>query len=110
MQGTIISLKADGTKQVTNLNRAPTLDDIKSAIGGGHIELVSTFNAFRHEGNYFACAVFCDEEGKIKQLPVNKYATVLWANILRCEYSEMLDYIAGDIAIVFGDSEFESEL
>lgn len=77
MRGTIISLKVDGTKQVTVLDRALTLDDIKAAIGGGPIEMVPNFNAFRHDGNYMACVAFCDEEGKIKQLPINKYATML---------------------------------
>jgi len=106
MQGFIVTLKVDGSQQVTKLDRATTLDDLQTAIGGGSIEIVPRFNAFRFEGNYLECVAFCDEEGKIKNFPINKYATMKWAILLEREYSEMPDYLAGDIAVVFGDAEF----
>lgn len=110
MQGTIITLKIDGSQLVTKLNRAPQLEDIKAAIGGGSIEIVPRFDRFQYEGNLIECVAFCDDEGKMKNLPVNVYATHKWAIMHNCDVEQLGDYLAGDIAIVFGDAEFMSEL
>lgn len=110
MIGTIISLKIDGSQQVTKLDRAPKLEDIQAAIGGGDIEIVPHFDKIMYEGKYIECVAFCDEEGKLKGLPINSYATHKWAILLGCDKDQIGDYLVGDIAIVFGDVEFMSEL
>lgn len=110
MNGTIITLKVNGSKVITKLDRASTLEDIQAAIGGGHIEFVPRFDRINAEGNYYECVAFCDEEGKQKGLPVNTFATQLWAIILNRNVNQLGDYLAGDIAIVFGDAEFMEAL
>lgn len=57
-----------------------TLEELKAFIGGGYLESVFL-------GDYI---LFCDEEGKIKNLPYNDSATQLLS-----EYG-IVDFICGD--------------
>lgn len=62
-----------------------TLEELKEYIGGGYIEYVSL------PGDK---ALICDEEGKLKNLPVNSVASY--------EYGRYLlgDIICGDVVII----------
>jgi hypothetical protein len=117
MQGTIIKLNVDGTREMTIVNGPPPLDKLKWAIDGGPLELVPLFNTYSHDDRIVKCTVFCDEEGKNKKLPINHDATILWdAALLRAGHpglilgDNMADVLVGPIAVVFGDEEFMSNL
>lgn len=110
MKGTIITLRPDGSTSVLDLHRTATLDHIKTAIGGGHIEVVPGFTSIESQGHLVSCVVFCDEDGKRKNLPLNAPGTVLWGKCLGLHIAKMRDHLVGNIAIVFGDAEFMEAL
>jgi hypothetical protein len=100
MNGTLTVIPADGGDiRITTLTRAPTLADLQAGIGGGYIETVPFFN--NYEGK--PCVAFCDEEGKMKRLPLNFRANELWR-------FGGFDWLAGDVIIVQGDDEFRAAL
>lgn len=118
MNGTIIELFVDGTLKVTKVTGKPTLEKLKAGIGGGHIELVPMFNSYEFEGELVDCVAFCDEEGKLKSMPINRQATLLWHRALRrarhpglvAQSGNLVDVLVGTIAVVFGDKRFMEEL
>lgn len=103
MQGTILKIKADGTIHPSSVNGPPKLELLKEAIGGGWLEAVPYFNKIVYDGKLVTCIVFCDEEGKLKEFPLNTLATNLWYVSMG---QSVPDVLVGDIAIVFGDKEF----
>jgi len=97
MKGTVLTIFADGLEVAKEYDRAPTLTELQDAVGGGYIEAVPKFEEFRG----VVCVVFCDEEGKLKGLPVNMKATTHWNQNVRTD-----DFLVGPIAICYGDDEF----
>ena len=65
--------------------RAFTLPEMRELLGGGYLELVARLPDGR--------VAWCDEEGKLKGLPVNRIASALLAPQLRG------DYIVGPLLI-----------
>jgi hypothetical protein len=113
VRGTILSYRPESIEpSIRNVVGPPTLEDLKAAIGGGYIEAVPYFWTVDHRGVEHRCVAFCDEEGKLKGMPVNPFATALWDLAIRrvkgvgCEP----DFLVGRIAVVFGDPEFMEEL
>lgn len=85
------------------LNRAPTLKQLQKAVGG-YIELIPQFTTLGGS----PCHAFCNEEGKLKGLPINRRATQLWHDALPSpgllgEGGALVDYLVGPIAVVIGD-------
>ena len=92
----------------------------------GYIEAVPHFDSIEHGGETHRCVAFCNEEGKLKEMPFNNRATVLWDRALRRNYTEdgkplypngLLrpdgnpgDVLVGPIVVLFGDDEFMDEL
>ena len=69
-------------------DKTPTLDELQEAVGG-LIEYVPCKGPLGF--------MYCNEEGKLKQLPVNIYAT----NMI-----EFNDIIVGDVVVMeYGDEE-----
>lgn len=67
-----------------------TLEEMQGAIGGGYIEIVRLGNTGH--------LMVLDEEGKIKDFPLNRLATRL--------YAQPPDYIVGDVLVCLdGDIE-----
>lgn len=99
MKGKLTILKVDGTKTVTELDRAATLDELQAAVGG-YIETVPFLE--KYEGD--PAVAFCNEEGKLNGLPVNQTADNVWAANLAG--TERWDVLVGDIVILTGDTEF----
>lgn len=97
MNGTCVIIAADGTETSIEFDHAPTLAEMKSAINDGFVEMVPYFETFRG----FNCVAICDEEGKIKRLPINRKATQHWHQQVR-----IADFLVGSIAIYYGDDEF----
>ena len=91
----------------------PDAETIQSIVGGW-IELVPGFDTVDQDGGRARCVVFCNEEGKIRNLRFNEMATLLWHVALRHSNpngpSLYKDYLAGDVAIVTGDDEFLASL
>lgn len=88
MTGTVRALviAPDGAGEVRAIRS--DLDDFKAAIGGGWLEGVPLRGAF----------AYCDEEGKLKRLPVNLLATVL---ALRLGWRRQPnDFLAGPVLFV----------
>jgi len=113
MQGTMLIFKADGSdKQVRQLDRAPVLEELKAAIGGGWIESVPYFDQIEWRGEWRKCWAICDEEGKLKGLDINPRATLLWEKSLRQTHGavSMDDILCGTVSVLFGDDEFMQAL
>ena len=115
MQGTFITIKpGSGGLLATPIDGEPTLPAVKAAIGGGYIEEVKGFTTIEHGGKLHTCVVFCDEDGKRKQLPLNKLATTLWDQALRRigqptlarPDGSAIDFLVGQVLVVIGDQEF----
>lgn len=58
------------------LDRPATLAELQEAVGGW-IELVPWWHTWHAEGDE-PCQVFCNEEGRLRKLPLNEAATALW--------------------------------
>lgn len=117
MKGTIVSIDADGVETVNQVDGSPTLDSLKAAIGGGDLEVVPFFNVIEHDGKVVRCVAFCDENGKNTGMPFNESATARWqaslwaqGSSLGAKNNELLDYLVGKVAVVFGDDEFMKAL
>lgn len=93
----LITIKIDGTEDRITVDDVPTLDQMQSAVGG-YIETVPYFERF--EGK--PCVAFCDEEGKLKQKPINEKATMKWAQHFD---GPIDDVLVGDIFIITGTPE-----
>lgn len=102
MKGTLYAINPDGSVIETPLASVPALEALQGIVGG-YIEPVPGFNRFRG----FACAAFCNEEGKLEGLPVNRAATAAWRSAVGTWPGDVL---VGSVAIVCGDAELLSEL
>jgi len=108
MKGTIVSIHAEGMIERLDIDGPPELPALKVAIGGGYIEVVPGFERITLDDGEHACVAFCDEDGKRKQLPVNRIATAAWWKQLAVNPGG--DVLVGDVAVVFGDAEFMEQL
>jgi len=86
-------LKTDGT--VTDLTKKPSLEEMQKIVGG-YIQVVP----LKWTGDYF----ILNEEGKLKDLPINERATELWT---AC-YGHT-DIIVGDVIFCNGTALQEEE-
>jgi len=115
MQGTMIVISTNGTLKKTPLDREPDLETLKAGIGGGYLEAVPGFNQLVLDNNTRApCVVYCDEDGKRKQLPANPVATKKWYESLKADGRPLRhgwnDYLVGDVVILTGDQAFMRSL
>jgi len=84
-----------------DLDKPPELKTLQELVGG-YIEMVPRFTSFAGE----ACIAYCNEDGKMKRLPVNAEMTVLWAQNLGTTINMMRDELRGPIVVISGDREF----
>lgn len=101
MRGTIIILNYDGGRIRIELNHANILQELRWAVGGP-FEVIPGFDYY----NGIECVAFCNEEGKLKGLPLNYNGTKAWRAALKIKEQSTTDNLAGNIAIVYGDKEF----
>jgi hypothetical protein len=75
MSGQVIIIPADEVQSVLlrETDKQPTLQELH-AIVGGYIEAVPHWD--QHNGQ--PCVAYCNEEGKLNELPINMRATVAW--------------------------------
>lgn len=102
MEGKMTIIKADGTIDETNLVTTPSLDTMQAAVEG-YIELVPWFDTYEGE----PCVAFCNEEGKLNDLPVNATATEAWHYSIGRPHTDVL---VGDVVIFTGDQAFMASL
>jgi hypothetical protein len=82
----------------------PDLDEMRAKIGGGYIQVVPKWQQLP-DGR--KCVAFCDEDGRMKGLPVNDAATALWHDELkRGGLSGEFDVLRGPVLCVSGDAAF----
>jgi hypothetical protein len=106
MKGTIITIPVTG--EITSVDVTdPNICEMLRKIVGGHIEQVPAFNTFMWKKVRRKCFAFCNEEGKIQDLPINHRATFYWLNAAG---EPLMDILVGDIAVVIGDSDFLKEV
>ena len=103
--------------ELREFTRPAELRELKDGIGGGYLEVVPQFTTIPFGGTVLNCVAFCDEHGKLNQLPVNDLATHMWGQALWRrgvelfnKHGEPNDWLVGQIVVIFGDREFMAEL
>jgi len=101
----LIAVQPDGTITKTDIDKAPSLEDLKEIVGG-FIEMIPYFTSY--DGEH--CVAFCNEYGKLPHvnLPRNEPAQILWERAYGGIIVE--DYLVGPIAIVVGPPQFLNRL
>jgi hypothetical protein len=94
------------------LDRAPDLSEIQGHLGGGYLERVPGFTTIAHKGEVHRCVAFADEDGKMKALPTNHYATTLWkfAGTRTNPDLMLMERLCGPVVVLYGDDEFMAAL
>jgi len=122
MQGTLIKVSPDAITEEIPLDHEPTAAELHEHIGG-YIELVPCFDHYltRSSGTlrskWVACLAFCDEEHKLKGLPINIAASSLWYAALDHQWTpegaaslipHYRDYLGGTVLIIIGDEVLDA--
>lgn len=100
MAGIMTIIKADGGLEKKALDTAPKLEALQAAVGG-YIEVVPYFDTYLGQ----KAVAYCNEDGKLKGLPVNEQATRFWGYALR-PVMPLFDVLVGDVVVLTGDEEF----
>ena len=89
---TITAVIVHPDARVETVDIVPDLEHLKAALGGGWLEAI--------RGNFDGTDWFgyCDEEGKIKGLPINHLATTLASSL--GWYGAGEDYLSGPVVFV----------
>jgi hypothetical protein len=112
----MLTYRADGGMSVRPLTGVPELDDLRAAVDGDDLEHVPGFNSILHGGKSYHCAAFCGEHGKLRNMPINKRATILWERALHrsghglMRDGRVIDVLVGSVCVVFGDDELMEAL
>jgi Domain of unknown function (DUF3846) len=100
VEGTIIIIPADGAVKTWHITEVPTLEFLQKEVGGW-LELIPRFNACVAG----PCIAFMDEEGAMKDLPVNRIASDLWKGC----WDKAIP-IRGNVVVIAGDKEMLASL
>lgn len=94
------------------LDHCPDNHELQRHLGGGWLEQVPGFNTVATRGQLHRCIAFSDEDGKMKGLPRNHYATVLWKLAWKRTKPdlELPSFLVGPVLIIYGDDELMSNL
>lgn len=113
MRGTMVIIKPGGQQDATEFTRAPTLEELQAAVGGGYIEMVPHFVLLPDtiRSNPTRCVAYCNEDGKGLGLETNLLATAMWMASCAATIGRLTDdYLAGPVVVLFGDAEFMEAL
>ena len=105
MDGKTITYRAEGGAEASTHNSPPGLDFLQEQVGG-YIESVPHLDKITIGQTKVEAMAFCNEEGKLRGLPVNEHATKMWADCLGVAREDMQDVLVGDVVLVYGDPEF----
>jgi hypothetical protein len=103
MKGNMLTIPPAGPLHGIQLTEAPTLKHLQDAVGG-YIEAVHGFCA---PGAGGPAVAYCNEHGKLDDLPFNRIATDLWRHCLRRDPG---DTLCGNVVVLWGDEEFMDAL
>jgi hypothetical protein len=124
MKGTILTIRSNSQRILTkDYSKYPDVKVFHDIVGGW-LELVPFFDTIVWDAELHQCLAFCDEEGKLKNKPINMQATWLWKLALErsgrwtgikpvgnfLQIDAMPDHLVGDVAVVWGDREFMEEM
>ena len=100
----LVAIPVDGGRiMVEELTAQPTLEQLRHGVGDGDIEVVPRFSKLFGR----ACVAFCNEDGKLKGLPINHPANVLW----RLSAGPIdNDILVGPICVVIATPKFLRDL
>jgi hypothetical protein len=114
---------ASGEIEVAGFSEPPTLAVMQGAVEGP-IEAVPWFTTIwtLEDGATVSCLAYCNENGKLENLPYNTRATVAWdaalrrmtdpdgdplyPNGLNDENGQATDVLVGNVIVIVGDEEF----
>jgi len=96
VRGLLTIVQIGGAVSSQELTAPPALADLRAGIGGGYIELVPYFSKYGR----WRCVAFCEEDGKLKGLPINDHATALWHAQVAALRGR--DVLVGPVVIVSG--------
>lgn len=105
MRGVIMTLNHDGTRFRQEVNYPLIKKEIQYAVGSS-VGIVPGFDKFA----YYDCIAFHNEDGKYRELPLNGVATSLWHECLKRKGIKTREYIAGNVAVVYGDKAFMAKM
>jgi len=117
MKGGLYIIKQDGSIEFRTIDKPPTHTELHEIVGG-YIELVPYWTELIVPSMKInsRCVAFCDADGKTTgNKELNKRATIMWESVLnRRKGNPMslrgLDYLVGDIVVVYGDNELMDTL
>lgn len=96
--GTMFWVTADGQLNSEIVDKPPTLERMQEIVGGW-LELVPGFSRFQDE----RAVAYCDEEGRLKHLPVNALASEAWWQSCPAQRGQTL---RGTVLILHGNEAF----
>lgn len=78
-----------------------TLEELQSAVGGfvEFVQVPGYYHIKRRDRNFKSRAIVCNDEGKLRSLPLNKLASDLAFDQLK-----VWDFICGDVLYVDSDT------
>lgn len=100
MQGTIVVIPIEGDITTTALTAVPDLEDMQAHVGGW-LELLPRWSTYAGK----PAVAFCNEEGLLKNLPVNVRATEMW-----CAQFSSGSVLRGNVIVLSGDAKFMEAL
>lgn len=113
MKGHTLLIPADDAQPITHTEHTEplSLPFLQQAVGG-YIEAVPGFSTVDYGGELLACCAFCNEEGKLKAMPLNLRATAKWvvAQHRAGAIPALNDILVGPVLLVWGDAAFMAEL
>jgi len=118
---TVIFIPGEEAPVIEQRTRDPSLAFLQRTVGG-YIEAIPHFSTISSKGVTVPCIAYCNEEGKLKGLPTNWVATMVWHDALKRieredgtrmfprglldEDGVARDVLTGPIIVVAGDREF----
>lgn len=111
MKGTLIKIPADGGPLEYTEVKKTDLDQLQAGVGGS-IEEVPYWKKFHDPttGTVVNAVIWCNEEGKLDNLPVNRRATEWWHLALKEHGMPPFDILHGDVLVCTGDKKFLDSL
>ncbi|AEK07139.1 hypothetical protein JOEDIRT_124 [Mycobacterium phage JoeDirt] len=95
--GKALVINPDGTTETIQFERGSELAKLQGLVGG-YIEAVYGYTSAKAEEP--DVTLFCNEEGKILNQPVNFMATTLWWSLNR--YATGVDHLHGVVVVTGG--------
>lgn len=93
----IVIMYTDGSQAIWEVPKPPTLEEMQKLVAG-YVELITPGAAWDGQ----QAEVYCNEEGKLKNMPVNALAT----KYIRTQIPAFWDVLVGDVVLLVGDARW----